>query len=258
MRPNTLALALALAVFALPMSALAQDSTESAEATPEAAQDEAPAADADAAAEEATPNWTWNLSLTSDYVFRGVTQTNFKPAVQGGLDYSFGDSGWYVGFWSSNVDFNDSDGPDVELDTYVGWGTELNDDWALDFSLLHYSYFGERNAYGSVDYTEVISKTTWKDMLTFTVAYAPDYANLDYTSVYINLGGSWDVGNDFNINAGFGHTIFGDNNGTYNDWNLGVSRQFGPVNAALNYYDTDIDGDNVSDTIVLTIAFGNG
>lgn len=255
MRPNRLALALALAVLALPMSALAQDAGESADPAQESAPaDEAPSADE---AEEAESNLSWNLALTSDYVFRGVTQTNFKPALQGGLDYSFGDSGFYVGAWASNVDFADPDGPDVELDTYIGYSVDMSDDWNLDLSLVHYAYFGENNAYGSIDYTEVIGKTTWKEMLTFTVAYAPDYSNLDYTSVYFNLSGSWELGNEVSLNAGFGHTIFGEQNGTYNDWNLGLSRQFGPVNAALNYYDTNIEGDRVSDTVVLTLAFGD-
>src|SRR5689334_6914463 len=107
MRPNRLALALALSLFALPLSALAQESGQTADPVQEAAPaDEAPAAD-----EEASPNWTWNLSLTSDYVFRGITQTDYQPALQAGMDYSFGDSGWYIGTWGSNVDFNDPDGP---------------------------------------------------------------------------------------------------------------------------------------------------
>ena len=64
-----------------------------------------------AEAKSRPPNFSWNLGVTSDYVFRGITQTDFDPALQGGLDYAFGDSGWYVGAWASNVDFADPDGP---------------------------------------------------------------------------------------------------------------------------------------------------
>ena len=243
MRPTRLALALALVLFALPLSALAQDGP--------AAADEAPAVE-----EEESSPLTWNLTLTSDYVFRGITQTDFKPAVQGGLDYSWG-SGIYVGFWASNVDFADSDGPDIELDTYVGWNHDLSDQWNLDLSLVHYAYLGSDDAYGDIDYNEVIGALTWNEMLTLNVGYAPDYSNLDFSSTWVNLTGSWELGNEISLNAGIGHSNFSDGNGSYNDWNIGISRPFGPATAAINYYDTDIDDDNTSDTIVFSIAFGN-
>jgi len=266
MRPTRLALALALATLALPMSALAQDSGGSAD---KASQDAAPqdatpqdeSAPAKAEDEDSGPV-TWSLALTSDYVFRGITQTDYDPALQAGVTYTF-DNGIYVGAWTSNVDFQDKHGPDVEFDTYLGWGHDLNDQWNVDLSLVHYAYFGERDDYGSVDYTEVIGKATWKEMLTLTVAYAPDYSNLDYNSTYVNLGGTWDIGNDFNLNAGVGHTHFSDDNGNYNDWNLGISRAFGPATFALNYYDTNIDFDSAaehqhaSDQVVFTVSFGN-
>jgi uncharacterized protein (TIGR02001 family) len=261
MRPTRLALALALAMFALPLSALAQESGATDDPAQEAPADDAPAADSE---EEATPNWTWNLALTTVYVFRGVTQTDYQPALQAGLDYSFGDSGWYVGAWASNVDFADSNGPDIEFDSYIGWNHDLSDTMNLDLSLVHYAYMGERNDYGSIDYTEALGALTWNEMITLNVGYAPDYANLDYSGTWVNLAGSWDLGNDFSINASVGHSSFSDDNGSYNDWNLGVSKQFGPVNAAINYYDTNLDFDaaaehhRASDQIVFTLAFGNG
>ena len=261
MRPTRLALALALAMFALPMSALAQESGATADPAQEAPAEEAPSADAE---EEASSNWTWNLAVTTDYVFRGVTQTNYEPALQGGMDYSFGDSGFYVGVWGSNVDFADPDGPDIEFDSYIGWNHDLSDTVNLDLSVVHYAYMGERNGYGNIDYGEVLGALTWNEMLTFSVGYAPNYANEDFSSTWVNLGGSWDVGEAFSINASYGHSNFSDGNGSYNDWNIGISRQFGPVNAAINYYDTDLDfedGDEhhrASDQVVFTLAFGNG
>lgn len=260
MTPNKIALALALLAFALPMGALAQDATEAEDAA--AAQEEAPAEDA-AEAEEESSNLSWNLAVTSDYVFRGITQTDFDPALQGGLDYSFGDTGLYVGAWASNVDFADSDGPDIELDYYIGWNHDLSESLNLDLSLVRYSYLGEQEAYGNIDYNEVIGALAYDEMLTFTVAYANDYSNSGFSSLYYNLSGSWDLGNDFAVNAGVGRTHFSDDVGSYNDWNLGVSRQFGPVNAAINYYDVtggfidDVFGDEkASDRVVLTLSLG--
>ena len=254
MTPNKIALAIALFAFALPMGALAQDATETEDAA--VAQKEAIEPE-----EEESSNLSWNLALTSDYVFRGITQTDFDPALQGGLDYSFGDTGLYVGAWASNVDFADSEGPDIELDYYIGWTHDLSETLNLDLSLVRYSYMGEQEAYGNIDYNEVIGALAYDEMLTFTVAYANDYSNSGYSSLYYNLAGSWDLGNDFAVNAGVGRTNFSDDVGSYTDWNLGVSRQFGPVNAALNYYDVtggfidDVFGDEkASDRVVLTLS----
>lgn len=241
MNLKKLTLALSLALFALPLAASAQDEA-------------APAGEEAATEEESGSNWSWNLSATSDYVFRGITQTDFDPALQGGVDYSFGDSGWYVGAWASNIDFADVDGPDLELDTYIGYNTDLSDSWNLDLMLVRYSYLGERDVYGSIDYNELVGKLTWNEMITFTLGYANDYSNADYSSLYYNLSGSWEVGNEFSINAGIGHSDFSDGVDGYTDYNIGISRQFGPVNAALNYYDTDISGPRVSDSVVFTLS----
>ena len=171
-------------------------------------------------------------------------------------------NGVYVGAWASNVDFGE-DGPSIEFDSFLGWSHDVSDQFNLDLSLVHYSYFGEHDDYGSVDYTEVIGKGTWNEMLTLTLAYAPDYSNLDYSSFYINLGGSWEIGNEFSLNAGIGHSDFSDDNGSYNDWNIGVSRAWGPATFALNYYDTDIDFDDgaehnhASDQFVFSVTLGN-
>ena len=87
MTPNKLAFALGLALFAVPLGAVAQDAAtntaDPAQSTGEADQAPAPAT---AAGDDAAPALTWNLALTTDYVFRGVSQTNFDPALQGELD----------------------------------------------------------------------------------------------------------------------------------------------------------------------------
>ena len=241
MKLNKIALALSLAAFAMPVTAFAQEAAaNAAETAADAEQEAAPAAEA-AAEEEPASNLSWNLSVTSDYVFRGITQTDFDPALQGGLDYVFGGSGWYVGAWASNIDFAASDGPDIELDTYVGYGTSLSDEWAVDMHAVQYTYIGEQDSYGSLDYTEFFVGTTFNDMLTLTLAYAPDYANAGLSSTYLGVAGSWEVGSGVSLNAGVGHSKFSDDAGSYTDFNLGVSRSFGPVEAALTYYDTTGD-----------------
>lgn len=237
MTARKLPLALALALFALPMAAYAQDEGDTG----------------DVAEEES--NFSWNMAVTSDYVFRGVSQTDRKPAFQAGVDYSFGGSGWYVGMWGSNVDFGDGT-PDVEVDAYIGWNADVTDNTNFDVQLVRYSYFGEdEDTFGHIDYNELIGVVTWNEAYSLTGAYTNDYANTGESSWYVSLGGEWEVSDAFTFSASVGRTEFEDSDG-YSDWSLGVSRQFGPVNAALNYYDTntDFDGDRLSDAVVLTLS----
>ena len=107
----------------------------------------------------ASAQLTGNLSLTTNYKYRGQDQDAskskaVKPAVQGGFDYAFGESGWYVGNWNSSVDW--LSGNSIEMDLYGGYkfkGAGL--DW--DLGALAYVYPG--NSTGNT--TELYAATTW-------------------------------------------------------------------------------------------------
>jgi uncharacterized protein (TIGR02001 family) len=256
MKLSRLSLALAAALFAFPMLASAQDEAS--------AEEEVMNEEAEAATEEGEDEdmLTWNLAVTSDYMFRGVSQTDEGPALQGGLDIAW-DSGWYIGAWASNVDFDDTDGPDIEVDTYIGYNTDLNDEWNLDLMLTRYNYFGERNGYGDGDYFEVIGALTYAETYTFTLGYTPDIYNLSEDSLYFGIGGAWELQNEFTLSGGIGYTTF-DSIGLedYMDYNLGIGRAFGPVNATLAWHGTDSNGDDnfgdwADDRVVLTLSIEN-
>ena len=107
----------------------------------------------------ASAQLTGNLSLTTNYKYRGQDQDAskskaVKPAVQGGFDYAFGESGWYVGNWNSSVDW--LSGNSIEMDLYGGYkfkGAGL--DW--DLGALTYVYPG--NSTGNT--TELYAAATW-------------------------------------------------------------------------------------------------
>ena len=67
---------------------------------------------------------TW--TAVSDYDFRGFSQSAKDPALQGSADYAFGDSGFSIGAWASNVDFEPAD-EDIELDLYLNYTGKIND-----------------------------------------------------------------------------------------------------------------------------------
>jgi uncharacterized protein (TIGR02001 family) len=250
---NKLTLALAAALFSLPTFAFAQDAVEPA---PEAAPMEEKAMEEKAMDDsEESSNFSWNAAVVSDYVFRGQTQNAFKPAFQGGLDYAFGDSGFYVGGWASTVDFGNAAGTDVELDTYIGYNVDASEMINLDARFLRYTYLGTSTG-NDFDYNEFVGAISFNDMITFTVGYAPDYFGVDgEKQLYTGLSGSWEVSEGVNLTAGFAHTDFDNFFTDYNDWTVGINKQFKYVNVGLNYYDTDLDN-KASDQFVLSFSIG--
>ncbi len=247
MNSTKLSLALAAALFALPMMASAQDQAFST--------DEA------AAEEEEASIFSWNAAIASDYVFRGVSQTDEEAAVQLGADLNF-DSGFYVGVWASNVDFG-AGSPDIEIDTYIGWNTDLSEAWNLDLMLNRYNYIGEADDFGDGDYNEFIAAITYAETYTFTFGYTNDVYNLDDDGFYYGAAGSWELGGGVGLDVGLGRSTFASSTGfdDYTDWTVAVNRDFGPVNAALGFYGTDASGDdNFGDTagnrFVLSFSIG--
>jgi len=94
-----------------------------------------------AQAQPASP-LTGNLTLTSDYRFRGISQSFKLPAVQGGIDWSH-PSGFYVGNWNSSVSGNQfPNGASLEMDFYGGYKMAIGSDLTLDFGGLYYYYPG--------------------------------------------------------------------------------------------------------------------
>ena len=210
------------------------------------------------AQEDDGSGFNWNAAVTSEYMFRGISQTDDKPAIQVGAGYSFS-NGIYVGGWASNVDFGES--TDAEIDAFIGWNGDLNDSVNLDVQLVRYNYVGEPDG---VDYAynELIGKVSFAENYSATLGYTNDFLNTDTDSFYAGVGGSWAVGNDFNVTAGLGYTTVQGPEDGYMDYSVGLNRDFGPANVALGYIGTDSSGedlfgeDNAEDKFVLTVSFG--
>lgn len=229
MKPVKLSLAVALMLAAMPLVAFAQEATE----------------------EEASSPWSWSAAVTSDYVWRGISQTDEDPAFQAGLTYTT-PVGIYVGTWASNVDFGGAG--DWENDWYLGYNTDLGENFNLDVMYNYYSYPGDEI---TGDFGELIVKGTIFDSYSATVAYSNNFANTKGSSVYYALGGSWELPADFGISAGVGRSTFDDDVGIedYTDYSVSLSKAFGPASVSLGYYDTDIEDEPLADSrVVLTVS----
>jgi uncharacterized protein (TIGR02001 family) len=212
---------------------------------------------APAAAEPASPHtFSANVGLFSQYVFRGITYTNERPALQGGFDYAH-DSGLYAGVWATNVDRNGLYGNTLEIDLYGGWYKALTDDVAINVGVLQFYYpDNEKIAGQSANTTELNAAVTWK---WFTLKYnysATDFFGLNNVSLgdgkgdtkgsdYTELNFAYTLPYDINLAAHVGHqTVEGRGYADYTDWLIGVNKNFSIAgsegwNAGVNYTTTD-------------------
>lgn len=189
-------------------------------------------------------------NLTTDYIFRGVTQSSHNPAIQASIDATYGI--FYAGIWASSVDFGG--GPNgqqiapLELDYYVGvtptWGG-VN----FDFAALYYTYPGAYDPAGNFDYMEIktAASYTFGDALTIGVAnyWTPDYSGEIGDGDALELSGEYAFSQTlFNfftpsVSAMVGWQWTSVVDFTY--WNAGLTLGFLDRWAAdLRYWDSDL------------------
>lgn len=136
----------------------------------------------------ATSPVTGNVALTSDYVFRGLTQTWGRPAIQGGADYAR-PNGFAAGFWGSSISERSYPGGAMELDLYASYGQAIDSDWSWRAGLYGYIYPGANLdqaglASRSLNTVEANVALSWKQ---FTLKYnrsLTDYFGVDTEQGY--------------------------------------------------------------------------
>src|SRR5690606_34640531 len=112
-----------------------------------------------------------NVTLASDYSFRGVSQTSRDPAIQGGFDVAW-ESGFYIGTWSSNVSFGITS---QEWDLYFGYGGQINDKLSWDVNYVRFEY---PSAGSELDYNELDASLSFANF-TAGLGYSNEYFALD-------------------------------------------------------------------------------
>jgi uncharacterized protein (TIGR02001 family) len=183
--------------------------------------------------------FSFNAGVVSDYIFRGISQTEHDPAIQGGVDWNH-ESGFYLGSWASNVSF-DSDS-DIEVDLYGGATIPVTEQLSFDVGYIRYEYVdGESadDAYFGVTFDNV----NFKYSHGFEIKW-------DY------LEGSYDVSlpEDFGLTFHLGHTEFSDGEPKdYNDWKVGISKTWKGLDWEVAFVDTNWDSDITNAKLYLSI-----
>jgi uncharacterized protein (TIGR02001 family) len=188
---------------------------------------------------------SFNAAITSDYRYRGISQTRLEPALQGGADYTHNPSGFYAGTWLSTIKWTKDAGGsgDIEWDIYGGKRGEIVKDVSYDVGVLAYVYpsnglnpnANTTELYGQVGYGPAYIK--YSHAVTNLFGFA-DSKN----SGYLDVGANIEVGSGYTVNLHAGHQSV-KNNSTfaYTDWKIGATKDFGVVTGALAVIGTNTD-----------------
>ena len=232
------------------------------------------AEEAAAEAPEASPI-TANVTVVNDYRYRGISQSNFKPAIQGGFDYAH-ESGFYIGNWNSSISWVSDNAVNagvkpvsapIEMDFYAGIKKELiGEGFASDLGVLQYYYptsgltttanmvnpnttevyvaqnftFGPVTGFGKVSY----AVSTLFGNVNSTGSYYPDLT-LNYDTGVWGLALNGHIGYQYvagnQANKGTYNSVLSNSTlYSYTDWKLGVTKDFGGgLSAAIAYVGTN-------------------
>jgi uncharacterized protein (TIGR02001 family) len=210
-------------------------------------------------AEEAKSPVAANISVTNNYVWRGFSQTAKQMALQGGFDYAHG-SGFYVGFWGSNVNFgNDGTGTygdkgaQLEADVYGGYKFKAGP-VDLDLGIMTYNYPGSDSAL-KYNFQELYAGIGWGPV-SAKYSYANDFQGTTKDEGhYLEVNGTFEVAKVLNVIAHIGYS-FGDGvktqyssysnsagGSSYIDYKVGVTKDYAGFTFGAAYTGTDVDNE---------------
>jgi uncharacterized protein (TIGR02001 family) len=216
-------------------------------------------------AQGAQAEWTATVTGTTDYDFRGISQTEGDPALQGSLDFTSGL--FYASVWASTIDFGPDVDGDLEVDLVAGLAGETERGWRWDVGATYYVYPGSNEDVPngiseSEDYAELYVGGGWGP-LDVKYWWSPDLYNTDETASYIEANLAFDLPAEFGFNVHYGYSTgdyfdaiedaLGDPNGSdfdpdyngddadYSDISFGLTRTFGRFDTELKLVTTDTD-----------------
>lgn len=201
------------------------------------------------------------FDVTTNYMSEGLSNSANKPAIQGGLTYTFAKTGIYLNAWGTNVDFLDlrEEHATVELDAIAGVANDINDNWSYDIYIDRYIYPGASNG----DYTDLIASLTYK-FFTATGYYSRHVFGSPGTGIYLNGAINYEIPEKIiyfsNISAlaSIGHYSLPASTEvhSYYDFMLGIQKKIKAFTLSLQWTDTaqcnlpPFDGSHVIGTIL--------
>lgn len=191
----------------------------------------------------------WQLAAVaaSDYVHRGLSQSDGEPALQAGLNY-FSGPGVYAGVWASTVSnartpFRGAGGR-LEVSYMAGLATAVSETWDFDLALVRYEYPDSDSAVG-YNYTELSASFGYRERLRFTAAVSPDATLYTRHGLQRNtqtraweLVGQQPLGRQLNWTAGAGYFELRADGTGYGYFSTGLAARLSGLDVELQYIDT--------------------
>lgn len=183
-----------------------------------------------------------NIGAYSDYRSRGQSQTQNDPALQGSATLSHS-SGLYAGLWSSNVDFGYDTTTRQEIDYYLGYFWQINDDVSLDLAYYKYEYPNQ----AGFNYNETYARLSAYGA--YIGGYYSDNFGGEDSYLYSYVGYETSLPMDIGLDLRFGLADYkdpvwvdddGDDRDSYHEWQVGLSKTLLELDWSLSYVDTDL------------------
>lgn len=214
----------ALLAAALPLPALAQDAATYEDKTPAANPQTETGSDLDISV---------GLSAATDYVWRGVSQSDNDPAVFATVNLSY--RGFYAGAGTENVDFA---GIDQEWDLWAGYVFDLGPA-KLDLGVVRYGYVDAPADIDTLEIKAAVTGNAGKLGLGLAAYHTRNYFGTSQDATYIEATASYPLADALTASAALGHQQIA-NLPDYTTWNLGLSYAVAKgAKINLRYYDTD-------------------
>ena len=191
----------------------------------------------------------FNVGVTNDYRFRGISQTRMKPAISAGADYTNTPTGLYVGTWASNVEWLKDNSTDAsgstEIDLYGGKRGEISG-VAYDVGFIRYYYPSNKfnlanlpsanttEVYGQLGYGPAYIK--YSQAVTNFIGWADKTDG----SNYIDIGVNQEIKDGYILNLHYGKQVVKNfSSADYSDWKVGVTKDFGLAVVAVSVVGTN-------------------
>ncbi len=152
-------------------------------------------------------DFSGSVTATTDYIWRGYSKSDRKPALQANIDYEF-KSGAYLGVFASTVDFKDSEFRDpskIEFKPYAGFAYQLADDWRFNVEWTRYIFSGK--IFGqNVDYNEFYLYGHFRDLLTVNLGFSENGYQQNHISFNSEISGRYPIAEAIEVSGTFGYS----------------------------------------------------
>lgn len=193
--------------------------------------------------------FTGNIAYTTDYTWRGISQSDGDPAIQGGFDYANGL--FYAGVWTSNVDFGDDSDTNLEADFYGGVKSAFANGITWDVGVIYYAYPDAEDS--DLDFVELKGKLGYAFEGGLSVG-GEAYYDPDNQNVYLNASAGFALAENFSVDGSVGNYSF-DAADDYTNWSVGAKTSAAGFGFDLRYWGTDIDDLEIADDrFILTVS----